>query len=81
MAEDAYFRDLLRIPKQEKWVDFCLQYRQRHYMLLKMPLYLDLDAFQSIKCDLARPWVRGALKKNLDARGDSYVVETLKKVK
>ena len=23
-TEDAYFRDLLRIPKQEKWVDFCL---------------------------------------------------------
>ena len=44
-TEDAYFRNLLRIPKQEKWVDFCLQYRQRHYMLLKMPLYLDLDVF------------------------------------
>ena len=44
-TEDAYSRDFLRIPKQEKWVDFCLQYRQRHYMLLKMPLYLDLDVF------------------------------------
>ena len=47
-TEDAYSRDFLRIPKQEKWVDFCLQYRQRHYMLLKMPLYLDLDVFHNI---------------------------------
>ena len=52
MAEDAYFRDLLRIPKQEKWVDFCLQYRQRHYMLLKMPLYLDLDVFHIMNLSL-----------------------------
>ena len=42
-TEDAYSRDFLRIPKQEKWVDFCLQYRQRHYMLLKTTMYLDLD--------------------------------------
>ena len=44
-VKDAYFRELLRISKKEKWLDFCLQYRQRHYMLLKMPLYLDLDVF------------------------------------
>ena len=42
-VKDAYFRELLRISKKEKWVDFCLQYRQRHYMLLKTTMYLDLD--------------------------------------
>ena len=47
-VKDAYFRELLRISKKEKWVDFCLQYRQRHYMLLKTTMYLDLHIFHNI---------------------------------
>ena len=47
-VEAPYFRDLLRIPKKEKWVDFCLQCRRRHYILLKTVLYLDLDVFHKI---------------------------------